>query len=160
MATSPQVCPSRSLLTDNEVRALIAPVLLAWCGEEGQGPSRIALDIGCEEKTVRRARDRETSLKASTIFNMLARDGAALDPILAHFGRRSTAIEADCLDVASIPHEIAMCLPLLIELLRDGDCSEADTRKLDRAGVIDRLAEVADMLRARRERLKQEDARR
>ena len=146
------VRPPVSLLTDNDVRALVAPELIALCAEDG--PSRVALDIGCEEKTVRRARDRETTLKASTTFNMLARKGEALDPILAHFHRRSVAIHEVTVDVASIPCDIAGCLPMLIDLLRDGDCNDDDTRKLDRAGVIDCLANVADLLREKRERLK------
>jgi len=146
------VRPTVSLMTDDDVRALLSPVLISMCAKDG--PSRVAINIGCEEKTVRRARDRETSLKASTTFNLLAPNGKALDPILAHFGRRSVAIDDVLIDVAAIPCDIAATLPLLIELLRDGDCSDSDTHKLDAAGVIDCLARVGDMLRNKRERLK------
>jgi hypothetical protein len=151
---SQPVCPPVVLLTDMDVRKLLSPVLIAWCAEEGSGPSRVALDIGVEEKTVRRARDKETSLKANTTFNMLARKGEALDPILAHFRRRSVAIDDVTIDATRVPCDVAACLPLLIDLLRDGDCSDDDTRKLDAAGVIDRLAAAADLLRGRRETLK------
>jgi len=147
-----QVPPKVSLLTDNDVRELISPELIAVCAD--RGPSRVALDIGCEEKTVRRARDKETSLKANTTFNILAVKGDALDPILAHFRRRSVAIDDVTIDIAAIPSDVASCLPLLIDLLRDGECDEDDTRRLERAGVIDCLGRVVDMLRDRREHLK------
>jgi hypothetical protein len=153
-------CPVRppfSLLTDNDVRDLVSPELISMCATDG--PSRVAIDIGCEEKTVRRARDKETTLKANTTFNLLARNGAALDPILAHFGRRSMAVDDVAIDATRVPCDVAACLPLLIDLLRDGDCSDDDTRKLDAAGVIDRLAAAADMLRGKRESLKLKVAR-
>lgn len=144
--------PKVSLITDNDVRELLSPELIAMCAE--RGPSRVALDIGCEEKTVRRARDKETSLKANTMFNILATRGTALDPILKHFHRRSVAIDDVTIDVAAIPCDVASCLPLLIELLRDGHCEDDDVRVLDRSGVIDCLGRAADMLRDRRSELK------
>jgi hypothetical protein len=88
------VCPSVSLLTDNDARDLIAPSLIAMCADDG--PSRVGLDVGCDEKTIRRARDKETTLKLSTALNLLARDPHALDKALAHFGRRSVPVEAKC----------------------------------------------------------------
>jgi hypothetical protein len=135
-----------------DVRELLAPELIAMCHEHG--PTRVGLDIGCEEKTVRRARDKETSLKASTTFNILATRGTALDSILAHFHRRSVAIDDVTIDVAAIPSDVAGCLPLLIELFRDGHISDDDVRKLDQSGTIDCLGRVADMLRDRRSELK------
>lgn len=149
MTQRSNVRPSVSLLTDNDVRELLAPELIAMCADVG--PSRVAIDIGCEEKTVRRARDKETSLKASTTFNMLARDGTALDPILAWFGRRSTAVEDVTLDVASIPCGVAETVPTLIRLFHDGDASDADIRQLDREGIIDRFVEIADLMVQRRD---------
>lgn len=143
------VRPPVSLLTDSDVRELLAPELVAMCAADG--PSRVAIDIGCEEKTVRRARDKETSLRASTTFNLLARDGTALDPMLAKFGRRSTALGEVTLDVASIPCNVAETVPTLIRLFHDGDASEADIRQLDREGVIDRLVEIGDLLVMRRD---------
>jgi len=148
----PSVPPPLRLITDSDVRELLSPELIAMCAD--RGPSRVALDIGCEEKTVRRARDKETSLKASTTFNILATRGNALDPILAHFHRRSVAIDDVTIDIAAIPSDVASCLPLLIDLLRDGECDEDDTRRLERAGVIDCLGRVVDMLRDKREHLK------
>lgn len=146
------VRPKNQLLTDNDVRELLSSELIAMCAADG--PSRVAIDIGCEEKTVRRARDKETSLRASTTFNMLARDGTALDPILAWFGRRSTAIGNVTLDVAAIPCNVAETVPTLIRLFHDGDASDSDIRQLDREGVIDRLVEIADLLVIRRDALR------
>lgn len=143
------VRPPVALLTDNDVRELVSPELIKMCAADG--PSRVALDIGCEEKTVRRARDKETSLKASTTFNMLARDTTALDPILAHFGGRFAATAEVTVDVAAVPCNVAEAVPTLIRLFADGDASEADIRQLDREGIIDRFIEITDMMVRRRE---------
>lgn len=152
MSQRNNVRPSKSLLTDNDVRELLSPELIKMCAQDG--PSRVAIDIGCEEKTVRRARDKETSLRPNTTFNLLARDTTALDPILAHFGLRTTSVDAPELDIASIPCDIAAALPTLIRVFHDGVACDNDIRQLDREGIIDKFAEITDMLVQRRDAIR------
>lgn len=152
MSQRSNVRPSRSLLTDSDVRELLAPELIKMCAEDG--PSRVAIDIGCEEKTVRRARDKETSLRPNTTFNLLARDATALDPVLAHFGLRTTQVDAPQIDIAAIPCNVAEMLPTLIRLFHDGVACDHDIRQLDREGIIDRFVEIADMMVQRRDAIR------
>lgn len=145
------VRPTCRLLTDSDVRELLSPELIKMCADDG--PSRVAIDIGCEEKTVRRARDKETSLKSSTTFNLLTRDTSALDPILAHFGGRFASTREVSIDVAAVPCNVAEAVPTLIRLFADGDACDADIRQLDREGIIDRFIEITDMMTRRREEI-------
>ena len=138
-------------LSDRLFRKLIGDAMQKMCADDG--PSRVAIDIGCEEKTVRRARDKETSLRSNTTFNLLARDTSALDPILAHFGGRFASTREVSIDVAAVPCNVAEAVPTLIRLFADGDASEADIRQLDREGIIDRFIEITDMMTRRREEI-------
>jgi hypothetical protein len=91
-----QVCPPPAALTETDARHLIAEGLLRPTHEHG--PTRVALTIGSDEKTVRRARDKGTTLRVDFVFNLLLVDDRALDPILAHFGK--STVDIDPLDVS------------------------------------------------------------
>lgn len=78
---SKHVRPPVSRLTDSDARHLLAYGLLRAC--HANGPSRVALEIGCDEKTVRRARDEESTLGLACAWNLLDVDEHALDAIAA-----------------------------------------------------------------------------
>lgn len=80
------------LLTEEDVRPLVAPALIKLCADHG--PSKVGLMIGCHAKTVGRARDKHATLEASTLLNLLAADANALDLALAHFGYRLTKLHS------------------------------------------------------------------
>lgn len=81
------------LLTEEDVRPLVAPALIGLCAEHG--PAKVGLMVGCHGKTVSRARDKHATLEASTLLNLLAADPNALDLALAHFGFRLTKLHSD-----------------------------------------------------------------
>lgn len=81
MANNSQVRPNSKALTDGDARHLLAFGLLRACHQHG--PSRVALAIGCDEKTVRRARDEESTLGLACSWNLLDVDIHALDAIAA-----------------------------------------------------------------------------
>lgn len=83
--SAPQVLPPVEPLTEDDARRLVA-LGLARCVAD-RGPTRIALKIGCDEKTVRKARDAETLLRLDTAWNALLADDNALDPLARHFRR-------------------------------------------------------------------------
>lgn len=75
------VRPNSRRLTDDDARHLLAFGLLRACHQHG--PSRVALEIGCDEKTVRRARDEESTLGLACAWNLLDVDLTALDALAA-----------------------------------------------------------------------------
>lgn len=79
-----QVRPSSRKLTDADARHLLADGLLRAC--HVHGPSRVGLEIGCDEKTVRRARDEESTLGLACSWNLLDVDEHALDALAASKG--------------------------------------------------------------------------
>lgn len=78
------VRPISRKLTDADARHLLADGLLRVC--HAHGPSRVALEAGCDEKTIRRARDEESTLGLACAINMLDIDPHVLDALLAAKG--------------------------------------------------------------------------
>lgn len=79
-------------LTELDAREKLSRALLKVCSEHG--PTRVGKAIGCDEKTVRNARDEKSTLSLDTAANLLLLDGAAFDGILAHFGRVSAPLDS------------------------------------------------------------------
>jgi hypothetical protein len=80
-----RVRPNSRKLTDADARHLLADGLLRVCHREG--PSRVALETGCDEKTIRRARDEDSTLGLACTFNLLDIDEHVLDALLAAKGK-------------------------------------------------------------------------
>jgi hypothetical protein len=78
------VRPPIEPLTDADARHLLADGLLRLCHKHG--PSRVALKSGCDEKTIRRARDEESTLNLACSWNLLDIDEHALDALAAAKG--------------------------------------------------------------------------
>jgi len=81
---SNSVVPEKRRLTDSDVRRLMAPAILFSALQHG--PERLGLEIGCNEKTVRRARDGETMLGFGCTLNLLDVDPHAMDAVMAAKG--------------------------------------------------------------------------
>ena len=79
-----RVRPNSRKITDADARHLLADGLLRVCHQ--LGPSRVALETGCDEKTIRRARDEESTLGLACTFNLLDADEHALDALAASKG--------------------------------------------------------------------------
>lgn len=78
------VRPSVRKLTDSDARHLLADGLLRSC--HTHGPSRVAVEAGCDEKTIRRARDEDSTLGLAASWNLLDIDPHALDALAASKG--------------------------------------------------------------------------
>lgn len=78
------VPPSATKLTDSNVRHLVAYGLLGPCHR--YGPKKVALEAGCRPKTIRRARDEDTTLGLASTLNALDLDPHILDAALAAKG--------------------------------------------------------------------------
>jgi hypothetical protein len=112
---------------------------------------------GVSAGTVGNARNKIGKLSAMPLLLLGKEFGPeALGTVLALINAKAVHRDAVTIDVSSIPCDVAKTLPLLIELFSDGECSTADVRTLDRAGAIDCLGRVADMLRGRRDAMRLE----
>lgn len=81
-------------LTELDARELLARPLLALT--QRLGPQRVAKAAGCNEKTIRNARDEKSTLRLDYVANLLLLDPAALDAVLGHYGRRSVPTDSTC----------------------------------------------------------------
>lgn len=84
------VRPNTRKLTDADARHLLAYGLLRTC--HAHGPSRVAVEAGCDEKTIRRARDEESTLGLACAINLLDIDAHVLDALLAAKGYMLTPL--------------------------------------------------------------------
>lgn len=93
------VRPSARKLTDSDARHLLADGLLRSC--HTHGPSRVAVEAGCDEKTIRRARDEDSTLGLAASWNLLDIDNHALDALAAAKGVMIVPLFDDGADVIS-----------------------------------------------------------
>ncbi len=95
--TDNRVRPNSKRLTDGDARHLLADGLLRVCHKHG--PSKVALETGCDEKTIRRARDEESTLGLACHWNLLDIDPHALDALAAAKGVMLVPLIGDAPDV-------------------------------------------------------------
>ena len=85
------VPPAFVHVTEDDARELTREVLVPLCHK--LGPTRVGKALGCDEKTVRNARDETSTLRIDLLVNALGLDPLALDGFLKRAGRRSVPIE-------------------------------------------------------------------
>lgn len=101
MTQSSTVRPPVTPFTDDDVREITRSVLLPLCSD--MGPTRVARALGgVDERTIRRAREEQTTLCMDTMANLLLLDGTAFDGFLTKVGRRSVPIGSIC-DTDALP---------------------------------------------------------
>ena len=92
MQMSAQVRPPSKRLTEEDARAKLSFGLLRTTSVHG--PSRAGLEAGCDEKTIRNARDQKSTLRIDLAFNLLTLDPTVLDELLASYGFKLTPLRA------------------------------------------------------------------
>jgi hypothetical protein len=95
--TDQPVLPRITTRTEADARHALARDLLRICHQHG--PQRVGLTVGCDEKTIRDARDEKSTLKLHNAFNLLAIDEGALDSLAAEWGFQLVRLPAyadDC----------------------------------------------------------------
>lgn len=142
--TDNRVRPNRPKVTGDDARHLLADGLIRACHDHG--PARVALEIGCDEKTVRRARDKESTLGLACVVNLASYHPSALNSLFAAVGLKLVEI-----DGGEITRSSASCITkLLLELsvaLEDG---RVDDRELaGMRGAIDEAGRAIDAMRER-----------
>jgi hypothetical protein len=123
-----KVRPPKSRLTEEECRQALASALLRLTAEHG--PSRVGLEAGCDEKTIRNARDQKSTLRLDLAFNLLAIDPTALNDIALRYGFKLTPVTAEG---ANDLHTAAGLLDGASELIRaqdDGIRDDSETCRI------------------------------
>lgn len=122
------VRPSARRLTEEDARKKLAAGLLRLTSQHG--PSRVGLEAGCDEKTIRNARDQKSTLRLDLALNLLTLDATALDELFAECGFKLCLIRAEA---ANDLHTAAGLLEGATELVRaheDGNRSRAETFRI------------------------------
>lgn len=122
------VRPRSRKLTDADARHLLAAGLLRVCHEHG--PSRVALETGCDEKTIRRARDEVHTLGLACTFNLLDVDPTALDSLAASKGFALMPLELDFEADMEVIAELSDLLNEWLKAMRDGSRDNTETKLL------------------------------
>lgn len=140
-------------LKQSSLRQAIATTVAS--NRNGWSEAEMAEEWGVSAGTVGNAQNKNHDLGLMNWLKLGERFGpAGLNTALALIGMRAIRDESCMLDVSKVPVELATCLPMLIELLADGECCDVDVRKLEGAGVIGTLCRVADLLRQRRDEVR------
>lgn len=108
-----KVLPITRRLTEDDARTLLGLGVSRLL--KAHTASRVALEAGCDEKTVRNARAADTSLKLHTALNLLSLDPTALDELLAAYGFRLAPLTANA---ANDLHTISALAETASELAR------------------------------------------
>lgn len=157
------VRPNVRPLVDADVRLLLSDGLIRACGLPNQvgggtlGPTRVGMAIGCDEKTVRRARDQESTLGLACAINLLDVAPGALDALFAAKGFRLAPLAFDDAPDAvscagAVVHKLGIARdPKSIGGIHESDCElegmEAEVMRLEEATAALRSRIVAAKLR-------------
>lgn len=140
-------------LTQTSLRKAVAATVAAH--RNGWSDQDMGDEWGVSAGTVNNAQNAAHDLALMNWLKLGKRFGpGGLNTVLALLGVRAIQDTDVVLDVSKVPHDVASLLPVLIELLSDGDCKAADIRKLEEIDAIDRIQKVADFLRQRRDEVR------
>lgn len=123
-----RVLPSILARTEADARRALALDLSRLC--HAHGPQRVGLTIGCDEKTIRNARDEGATLKLHNAFNLLCVDLSALDTLAAEWGVQILPLNSGGSRDATV--KVARIVPHLVEAERnDGAFNIGDLIKME-----------------------------
>lgn len=155
--TQVKVCPDRIVPTDAEVRRLVAEPMLRLSYADGIDAT--AVTLGVNEKTVRRARDEESTIAATTLIALFRRDRAFREALLAHVGERPVPLEATCDSDAIVTTSAAIhSIASARSPLSDGGAVITDRECLAMEAELDAAANSIAAIKARIIRIKLERA--
>lgn len=142
-----QVRPARLPLTDADARHLLAEGLIRACHRNG--PAKVAAVIACDEKTVRRARDEESTLKLGCAFNLLDIDPNALDALAAAKGFVLMPMVEASGDMIAAAGASIHSLAQARSPNSEGGLVETDNELIAMAETVDALATAVFALKSR-----------
>lgn len=115
---SRNVFPNSRRLTETDFRAAVADTVRKLV--RAHGIERVALEAGCDVRTITGALSESHSIKAATLFNLLALDLTALDGLAGHFGGHVVPVETSEGPGLSVLADTAKLLAIHGAALSDG----------------------------------------
>lgn len=122
------VLPPIDPLTEGDARRLLALSLARPVA--AQGPTRFALKVGCNERTIRKAAVGEATLRIDFAFNALLSDPGALDALAMHFRRVLVSIDPGTICDMTAISGLLRAAAEYVERMRDARRCHADTLAL------------------------------
>ena len=146
MAPSKRVRPPVGPLTELDAREALAKSLLSLCSVHG--PTKVALGIGTNEKTVRNARDEKSTLRIDRAANLVLLDPSALNPLFGKLGMKLVQIDAgEHSDRASLSCLTKLLLQMSLALEDDGEIDDSELAAMRDA--LEQAGQSVDRLRHR-----------
>ncbi len=143
--SSKHVRPSMRRVTDTDARHLLAAGLIRVC--HTHGPSRVALETGCDEKTIRRARDEQSTLGLACVVNLAAMEPSALSDLFGAVGLKLVPLDGGEEVGQSSATALTSLLLQMSIALQDG---KIDARELAAMrAAIDEAGRAVDAMRAK-----------
>ena len=144
---NPHVRPPVTKLTDADARRLLADGLLRVC--HSLGPSRVALETGCDEKTIRRARDEESTLGLACALNLLDVDETALDALVAAKGFMVRRLSAQAQDIVCSAGATLHRIGMARDLSGPGGSAETDDELIAMEAEVNAVLASAENMKSR-----------
>ena len=142
------LCKSR--LTHNSLRVAVSETVRHLQGSKTD--IEFSEEWGTSAGTVANARNKNHTLGLEAFLRLGKEYGTeGVDTVLALVDLKAQRREARYLDITTVPHEVAKCLPMLIELLADGEWSDEDQAAFERAGIVHTMLNLADTMRNKRD---------
>lgn len=137
-------------LTQTSLREAVSETVRSLQGDKTD--EEFAEEWGTSAGSVLNARNRNHTVGLEPFLRLGKEYGPdGVDTALALVGLHSLPINAPVLDISKVPHDVAKCLPLLIERLGDNDWSDDDQVAFEKAGIVHCILNLADQMRERRD---------
>lgn len=137
-------------LTNNSLREAISTTVRSLQGDKTD--IDMADEWGTSPGTVANARNKNHTIGLDAYLRLGKEYGAhGVDTALGLVGLYALPLEATILDISKVPHDVAKCLPVLMERLTDGDWSDEDQAAFEQAGIVHCLLNLADQMREKRD---------
>lgn len=137
--------------SQNSLRVAIGESVRAIQG--GKSDQDFADEWGVGKGTVLNARNRNHTINLEAFMRLGKEYGPdGIDTALKLIGLRSAPLDSVIIDARKVPHDVAKCLPLLMERLMDGDWSDEDQRAFEDAGVVNCILNLSEKMREMRDK--------
>lgn len=137
-------------LTHNSLREAVSTTVRAL--QVHKTDNEMADEWGTSPGTVANARNKNHTIGLEPFLRLGKEYGVeGVDTCLALVGLRAQRIEARTIDITRVPHDVAKCLPMLIERLADGEWSDEDQAAFERAGIVSTLLDLSEQMCGRRD---------
>lgn len=135
-------------LTHNSLREAVSSTVRSLQGDKTD--NEMADEWGTSPGTIANARNKNHTIGLEPFLRLGKEYGVeGVDTCLALVGLRAQRIEVKTLDITRVPHDVAKCLPMLIERLSDGEWSDEDQAAFEHAGIVRTLLNLSEQMRDR-----------